>query len=74
MRRRMGQLRLGTVRRAGRLYSFRAFIFCIDALAPRAWLVLSNLVSQFLELASKGAACKWAPLCHTHTPVYHFLL
>lgn len=54
----MGQLRLGTVQRARHLYSFRAFIFCIDALVPRAWLVLSNLISQFLELASKGAACK----------------
>lgn len=66
----MGQLRLGTVRRARRPYSLCTFIFCIDALAPRAWLVLSSLVSQFLELACKGAACKWAPLCHTHTPVY----
>lgn len=57
----MGQLRLGTVRRARRPYSLCTFIFCMDALAPGAWLVLSSLVSQFLEIASKGAACKWAP-------------
>lgn len=50
----MGQLRLGTVRRARRPYSLCTFIVCMDALAPRAWLVLSILVSQFLELASKG--------------------
>lgn len=50
----MGQLRLGTVRRARRPYSLCTFIFCMDVLAPRAWLVLSSLVSQYLELASKG--------------------